>query len=181
MEPVDQVTAGEHPYGCSTGILVGKIEIDEGETEEVVLVGWLNLVGHEFERVVVVGRRVIAQTLEGYLLLGHELAGGLVHLSVVDTETAEYGESFENRDVRVGEGDTVVLVDQLGYTYDGALTVNYRHAEDASRRLCAYLLLKSISCSLYIFIVSRIEFIIANEEGRGYYNISSTIISGRYV
>lgn len=52
---------------------------------------------------------MIAQTLEGHLLFRHQLAGGLVHLRVVDAEAAEDGERFEYRDVRVGERRSVVL------------------------------------------------------------------------
>jgi len=43
--------------------------------------------------------RVIAETVEGDLLLCHELAGALVHLGVVDADAAEDGERLEQHDV----------------------------------------------------------------------------------
>lgn len=138
MKLVDQIRLLEHGQSGFAGFVVRVIKVDEFEAEQIVLFG-LHLVGHEFEGVLVAGRRVVAQTLERDLLLGHELAGRLVHLGVVDTETAKNRECLEYRDVRVREGDSVVLVYQLGHADHLTLTVHYRHAEDATGRLGTHL------------------------------------------
>lgn len=109
MEPLYELALLEHPDGGAAGVVVVEIEVDEGEAVEVVLVRGGYRVAGEPEGVVVARRRVVAQALQGDLLLGHQLAGRLVHLGVVDTEAAEYREGLEYRDVRVSERAAVVL------------------------------------------------------------------------
>lgn len=109
MELLYEVALLEHPYGGATRVLIGEFEVDEREAIEVVRFrGWYGI-GDESQGVVVVGGRVITQTLEGHLLLRHQLARRFVHLRVVNTEAAENSERLEYRDVRVGEGCAVVL------------------------------------------------------------------------
>lgn len=139
MKFVDEVARLEHAYGSFAGILVGKIEIDEGEAVKVVFVGWKDLVGHELEGVIVVGGRVIAQALEGHFLLGHQFTRGFVHLRIVNTQATEDGEGLENRHVQIREGGAVVLVNELGHSNNRPLTVHYWHAQDASRWFRAHL------------------------------------------
>jgi hypothetical protein len=52
---------------------------------------------------------VIAQTVQGHLLLGHQLYGALVHLGVMDADTAKNGKRLEQRNVRLVEGRSIVL------------------------------------------------------------------------
>ena len=52
---------------------------------------------------------MIAEAVEGHLLLGHELAGALVHLGVVDPDAAEDGERLEEDDVRLDERSPLFL------------------------------------------------------------------------
>ena len=52
---------------------------------------------------------VVAETVQSHLLLGHQLAGALVHLGVVYPDPAEDGERLEQDDVRFTEGCPVFL------------------------------------------------------------------------
>jgi len=52
---------------------------------------------------------VVAEAVEGHLLLGHQLAGALVHLGVVDPDPAEDGERLEQDDVRLTKGGPMFL------------------------------------------------------------------------
>ena len=67
----------------------------------------------EVVRVVVGGRRVVAEAVEGNLLLGHHLDGVLVHLGVVNSDPAEDGERLEQADVRLNEAGSAVLKRQI--------------------------------------------------------------------
>ena len=49
------------------------------------------------------GGGVVRQALEGDFLLRHQFASVLVHLGVVNAQTAENGERFEHGNVRLGE------------------------------------------------------------------------------
>ena len=42
---------------------------------------------------------MVGETVQGHSLLGHELAGALVCLGVVDTNTAEHSEGFHCQDI----------------------------------------------------------------------------------
>jgi len=52
---------------------------------------------------------MVAEALESHLLFGHQLAGILVHLGVVNAQAAEDGKSLKNRGIRFGEGNSVGL------------------------------------------------------------------------
>jgi len=52
---------------------------------------------------------VVAEAVEGHFLLGHQLAGSLVHLGVVDPDAAEDGEGLEQHDVGLPEGGALFL------------------------------------------------------------------------
>ena len=92
---------------------------------------------------------MITEALQGYLLLGHQLARRFVHLGVVDTKAAEDGERLEDRHVRVREGETVVFVDELRDTDHRTLTIHDWHAEDAACRLRADLRIGNILVGLW--------------------------------
>lgn len=128
----------EHGYGNLAGLVVGVLKVDELEAHEIVLFG-LYLVGHELERIVVASRRMVAQTFQGDFLLRHELASRLVHLSIVDTQTAKNCKSLEYCDVRVREGKAVVLIYQLGHPDYLTLTIDDWHAQDTPSWLRTHL------------------------------------------
>lgn len=99
MELLYEIALLEHPDGGTARVLVGEIEVDKREAVEVVRFRGRYGIGDETQGVVVVGGRVIAQTLESHFLLRHQLARRFVHLRVVNAETAENGERLEYRDV----------------------------------------------------------------------------------
>ena len=49
--------------------------------------------------VIVRGRGVVRETVQSHPLFGHQLAGALVGLSVVNTNTAEHSERFHCQDI----------------------------------------------------------------------------------
>lgn len=104
-----EIALFEHPNGSTTRVVVSKLKVDERETVEIVYFCGRYGIGDKSQGVFVVGGRVIAQTLEGHLLLRHQLTRGLVHLCVVNAEAAEDGERLEYRHVRVGERRAVIL------------------------------------------------------------------------
>lgn len=103
MKPLYQIALFEHPDSGATRVVVGEVEVDEREAKEIELLRGRYRVRGQPQSIVVVGCRMIAQTLESHLLLRHQLTGGLVHLRVVDAEAAEDSERLEYRDVRIGE------------------------------------------------------------------------------
>lgn len=109
MELLYEIALLEHPYGGAARVIIREIKVDECEAKEVVRFRGRYGIGDESQGVLVVSGCVITQTLEGYLLLRHQLARGFVHLRVVNTETAENSERLEYRHVRVSEGCAVVL------------------------------------------------------------------------
>lgn len=109
VELLYEIALLEHSDGSAARVVVGEVEVDERETVEIVRFRGRYVIGDEPQSVVVVGGCVIAQALEGHLLLRHQLARRFVHLRVVNTQAAENGERFEYRYVRVGEGCAVVL------------------------------------------------------------------------
>ena len=68
---LDQVALFEHSDRRPASVLVGQIEVDEGETVQIVGFRGRYRLGGQSQRVVVAGCRVVAQTFEGHLLLGH--------------------------------------------------------------------------------------------------------------
>ena len=59
---------------------------------EIELPATGNSLSRQPGRVSVSGRGVVGETVQSHSLLGHQLAGALVGLGVVDPNTAEHGE-----------------------------------------------------------------------------------------
>ena len=76
---------------------------DELKTIQLVLLGRLDGIVDQLQRLILTSGCMVRQTLEGDLLLGHQLAGTLVHLRIVDAEPAEDGERLEDGDITVGK------------------------------------------------------------------------------
>ena len=106
---MDQVALLEHSNCRPASVFVGQVEVDEGETVQIVGFRGRYRFGGQSQGVVVAGCRVVAQAFKGHLLLGHQLASRLVHLGVVDPKAAENRERLEDRYVRVREGRSIVL------------------------------------------------------------------------
>lgn len=109
MKLLYEIALFEHPDGGATRVVVGEIKVDERETVEIINFCGRYSIGDESQGVFVVRGRVITQTLEGHLLLRHQLARGLVHLRIVNAEAAEDRERLEYRHIRVGERRAVIL------------------------------------------------------------------------
>lgn len=62
VELLHQVALEEHPDGGLAGVLVGQLEVDEGEAVEVVVLGGGDLLFYQLVGGVVARRRVIRQT-----------------------------------------------------------------------------------------------------------------------
>lgn len=115
MKLLYEIALFEHPDSGATRVIIGEIKVNERETVKIVCFRGRYGIGDESQCIFVVGGRVITQTLEGHLLLRHQFTRGLVHLRVVNAETAEDGERFEYRHVRVGERYAVILQEIFFY------------------------------------------------------------------
>lgn len=74
MKLLNQVALLEHPDGCSAGVLISQVEVDEREAVQIERFrGWYR-VGGQFKGVVIVSSRMVTQTLQGNLLLRHQFA-----------------------------------------------------------------------------------------------------------
>lgn len=81
----------------------------EGEAVQIVRLGLGNGILYELLRLILTGRGMIAEALQRHLLLGHQLAGVLVHLCIVYAQSAEYGKRLKYGGIRFGEGQTARL------------------------------------------------------------------------
>lgn len=71
MKLLDQVALFEHSNCRPASVLVGQIEVDEGETVQIVGFRGRYRFRGQSQRVVVAGCRVVAQAFKSHLLLGH--------------------------------------------------------------------------------------------------------------
>lgn len=69
--------------GYSFRLLIDKFSTIEGETIEAIGFGGCDIVFEELFGLVLGGGRVIGETFQCYLLLGHQLACTLIHLCIV--------------------------------------------------------------------------------------------------
>lgn len=89
MKLLYQIALFEHSDGSTARVFVGEVEVDEREAVEIERLRGRYGVGGQSQGIVVISSRVITQTFEGNLLFRHQLAGGLVHLRVVNAEAAK--------------------------------------------------------------------------------------------
>lgn len=73
------------------------------KTVQCIALCRFNCVLYQFVRLRITCRCMIRQTLQGHFLFGHQLAGILIHLRIVNAQTAKYRKSLENRNIFMGK------------------------------------------------------------------------------
>lgn len=82
---------------------------DKFEAIQRIILGWLNGVLYQFGGLLGRRGRMIWQTFEGHLLFGHQFAGVLIHLCIVNAQSAENGERFDYGRIGFRERLTIFL------------------------------------------------------------------------
>lgn len=90
-------------------LLTSSRPTDEFETVQWIVFRRLYRVLHQFDCLLLRCGRMIRQTFQRNLLFGHQFAGILVHLGIVNAQTAENGKRFDYWHIRIGERRPIFL------------------------------------------------------------------------